>query len=204
MLAVIYIDIIHFYSPTKIKQNDLKSHADEHNNKYSKSTRTISLTTRLDINTMRELEDEANSTGIAISSLTKQILTNYARWDKFVSKAGMIPVAKGVISEAFDKLSEDDVVRLATSVGKNALRDIIVFMKGKVDLDSLFSWLELWLKRNSTAGFSYVIENGLHTCIMNQASFSIQPMLLLSSLFHDGCSILFVYESLISWSLRYT
>ena len=26
--------------------------------------------------------------------------------------------------------------------------------------------MELWLKRNSTAGFSYVIEDGLHTCIM--------------------------------------
>src|SRR5919202_1625720 len=105
-------------------------------------------------------------TGIPISNLAKQILTNYARWDKFVSKAGMIPVAKGVISEAFDKLSEDDVVRLGTSVGKNALKDIILFMKGKVDLNSLFSWLELWLKRNSTAGFSYVFENGLRTCIM--------------------------------------
>jgi hypothetical protein len=78
----------------------------------------------------------------------------------------MIPVAKGVIAEAFDRLGEDDVVRLATSVGKNALREIIVFMKGKVDLDTLFSWLELWLKRNSTAGFSYEVENGLHTCIM--------------------------------------
>jgi hypothetical protein len=46
------------------------------------------------------------------------------------------------------------------------LSDIILFMKGKVDLDSLFSWLELWLKRNSTAGFSHIVENGLHTCIM--------------------------------------
>ena len=39
-------------------------------------------------------------------------------------------------------------------------------MKGKINLDSLFSWLELWLKRNSTAGFSHVTENGLHTCVM--------------------------------------
>ena len=137
-----------------------------YNKYYSRTTGTTNITTRVDNDTMRELQDEANRTGIAISNLVKQILTNYARWDKFVSKAGMIPVAKGVISEAFDKLSEDDVVRLATSVGKNALKDMIVFMKGKVDLDSLFPWLELWLKRNSTAGFSYVIEDGLHTCIM--------------------------------------
>jgi hypothetical protein len=94
---------------------------------------------------------QANRTGIGVSNLVRQILTNYARWDKFVSKAGMIPVAKGVISEAFGRLNEDGVVQLAISVGKNSLSDIILFMKGKIDLDSLFSWLELWLKRNSTA-----------------------------------------------------
>jgi hypothetical protein len=136
------------------------------NDKYRKTTGTTSITTRLDGDTMRELQDEAKRTGIGVSNLARQILTNYARWDKFASKAGMIPVAKGVISEAFDRLNEDEVVQIATSVGKNALNDIILFMKGKIDLDSLFSWLELWLKRNSTAGFSHVVENGLHICIM--------------------------------------
>ena len=145
---------------------NLHQYAHNNNERHGKTTASTSLTTRLDHDTLRELEDDANRTGIALSNLVKQILTNYARWDKFVSKAGMIPVAKGVISEAFEKLSEDDVVRLGTSVGKNALKDIILFMKGKVDLNSLFSWLELWLKRNSTAGFNYIVENGLHTCIM--------------------------------------
>jgi len=144
----------------------LKSYARNHDNKYGKTIGTTNITTRIDGDTLRELQDEANSSGIALSSLTKQILTNYAKWDKFASKAGMIPVAKAVISEAFDRLSEEEVVQLATSVGKNALGDIILFMKGKIDLDSLFSWLELWLKRNSTAGFSYVVKNGIHTCIM--------------------------------------
>jgi hypothetical protein len=144
----------------------LKSYARNHDNKYAKTIGTTNITTRIDGDTLRELQDEANSSGIALSSLTKQILTNYAKWDKFASKAGMIPVAKAVISEAFDRLSEEEVVQLATSVGKNALGDIILFMKGKIDLDSLFSWLELWLKRNSTAGFSYVVKNGIHTCIM--------------------------------------
>lgn len=140
----------------------LYSYARNNNDKSVKTSGTTSITTRLDGDTMRELQDEANRTGITLSNLVKQILTNYARWDKFVSKAGMIPVAKGVISEAFDRLNEDEVVQLATSVGKNALSDIILFMKGKIDLDSLLSWLELWLKRNSTAGFSHVVDNGLY------------------------------------------
>ena len=144
----------------------LNSYTKNHNDKYGRTISTTSITTRIDGDTMRELQDEADSTGIALSSLAKQILTNYAKWDKFVSKAGMIPVAKGVITEAFDRLSEEEVVQLATSVGKNALSDIILFMRGKIDMDSLFSWLELWLKRNSDAGFSYVIKNRVHTCIM--------------------------------------
>jgi hypothetical protein len=69
---------------------------------------------------MKELQDEANRTGISLSNLAKQVLTDYARWDKFVSKAGMIPVARGVISETFERLSEEEVVQLARSVGKNA------------------------------------------------------------------------------------
>jgi hypothetical protein len=127
----------------------LNSYQKNYNGKHGNTIGSTSITTRVDGDTMRELQDEANSTGIALSSLAKQILTNYAKWNKFASKAGMIPVAKGVISEAFDRLSEEEVIQLATSVGKNALSDIILFMKG-----------------NSTAWFSHIVKNDLHSCIM--------------------------------------
>ena len=135
-------------------------------NKHGRPMTTTSITTRIDNYTLKELQDEATQTGISLSNLTKQILTNYAKWDKFVAKAGMIPVAKAVISEVFGRLQEDEVILLATSVGKNALSDILLFMKGKIDLGSLFSWLQLWLKRNSSAGFQYTVENGIHICVM--------------------------------------
>ena len=135
-------------------------------NKHGRLMTTTSITTRIDNYTLKELQDEATQTGISLSNLTKQILTNYAKWDKFVAKAGMIPVAKAVISEVFGRLQEDEVIQLATSVGKNALSDILLFMKGKIDLGSLFSWLQLWLKRNSSAGFQYTVENGIHICVM--------------------------------------
>jgi hypothetical protein len=135
-------------------------------NRHGRLMTTTSITTRIDNYTLKELQDEATQTGISLSNLTKQILTNYAKWDKFVAKAGMIPVAKAVISEVFGRLQEDEVIQLATSVGKNALSDILLFMKGKIDLGSLFSWLQLWLKRNSSAGFQYTVENGIHICVM--------------------------------------
>jgi hypothetical protein len=149
--------------PTYYNNND-----DYKKNKKTRSNNTTTnLTFRVDSNTKKALQDTANDTGISLNTLANQILTNYVKWDEFVFRAGMIPVAKRVISEAFMKLNEDEVIELATSVGKNALNDIILFMKGKTDLDSFLSWLELWLKKNSTAGFSCTVENGgFHTCIM--------------------------------------
>jgi predicted DNA binding CopG/RHH family protein len=100
-------------------------------NKKTKSNTTSSVTFRVNSNTKEALQDAANDTGISLNTLANQILTNYVKWDKFVSKAGMIPVAKRVISEAFMKLNEDEIIELATSVGKNALNDILLFMKGR-------------------------------------------------------------------------
>jgi hypothetical protein len=156
--------------------------------KHSRTVATTSITTRIDNDAMKELQDEANHAGISLSNLAKQVLTNYAKWDKFVSKAGMIPVSKGVISKVFDILSEDEIICLAKSVGKNALSDIILFMKGKIGLNSLFSWLELWLKRNSTAGFSYAIENSIHTCIMKHDlgwKWSLYHKIILELMLHE-------------------
>jgi lambda repressor-like predicted transcriptional regulator len=84
----------------------------------SNTTTTTSLTFRIVSDTKKALHDEANDTGISLNTLANQILTNYVKWDKFVSKAGMIPVTKRVISEAFMKLNEDEVLELATCVGK--------------------------------------------------------------------------------------
>ena len=103
---------------------------------------------------------------IKLNNLTNQILQNYVDWDRLESKAGMIPVAKRLLSEAFNDMSDDEVIKLATNVGRDTLNDIILFMRSKIDLDSLLSWLELWLKKNSTAGFSHTMENDIHTCIM--------------------------------------
>jgi hypothetical protein len=66
----------------------LDSYKRNHNGKYPKTTGTTSITTRLDGDTMRELQDEANRTGIGVSNLAKQILTNYARWISSYLKLG--------------------------------------------------------------------------------------------------------------------
>ena len=126
----------------------------------------MTLSFRLNLDIVDKLRIESEQNNISLNNLTNQILQNYVDWDRLESKAGMIPVAKRLLSEAFNDMSDDEVIKLATNVGRDTLNDIILFMKSKIDLDSLLSWLELWLKKNSTAGFSHTMENDIHTCIM--------------------------------------
>jgi hypothetical protein len=133
---------------------------------YEMVKNSMSYTFRINQDTADKLNAESEHKGISLNNLVNQILKNYIDWDRLESKVGMIPVAKPVIAEVFTKLSDDDVIKLATFVGKSTLHDIVLFMKNKIDLDSLLSWLELWLKKNSTAGFSHNVENNIHTCTM--------------------------------------
>ena len=128
--------------------------------------KTVTLSFRINQVIVDKLRSESQQNHISLNNLINQILQNYVDWDRLESKAGMIPVAKPVISQAIKDFSDEEVIKLATHVGKDTLHDIIIFMRSRIDLDSLLSWLELWLKKNSTAGFSRTVENGIHTCIM--------------------------------------
>jgi hypothetical protein len=149
--------------------------------------KSMSYTFRINQDTADKLNAESEHKGISLNNLVNEILKNYIDWDRLESKAGMIPVAKPVIAEGFRHLS-DDVIKLATCVGKSTLHDIVLFMKNKIDLDSLLSWLELWLKKNSTAGFSHTVENNIHTCTMKHdlgQKWSLYHKIVLELILHD-------------------
>ena len=93
-------------------------------------------------------------------------------WDRLESKAGMIPVAKQVISQAVKDFSDEEVIKLATHVGKDTLHDIIIFMRSRIDLDSLLSWLELWDSNEKTLRFGGIISNkGSNHKVINMPSY---------------------------------
>ncbi|HZC21177.1 MAG TPA: hypothetical protein VE223_06000, partial [Nitrososphaeraceae archaeon] len=89
----------------------------------------MSYTFRINQDTADKLNAESEHKGISLNNLVNQILKNYIDWDRLESKAGMIPVAKPIIAEGFRHLSDDDVIKLATCVGKDTLHDIVLFMK---------------------------------------------------------------------------
>ena len=131
-------------------------------------TDTKIVTFRIDRDVMSIVEQESQRLHINLNSMANQIMKSYTDWDMLQARAGMIPIAKPFLVELLNKVSNEEIESIAISVGKNTMAEIVAFMKNKMDLDSFLTWLELWLRKNSTAGFNHTIDNttNVHTYVM--------------------------------------
>src|SRR5690349_5456959 len=120
---------------------------------------------RIEENVMQQLKIESEKKEISLNTLVNQILKRFVDWDMYEPRVGMIPIAKPIVSALFESAPHEKIVELAQKVGKNAVHDITLFMKSKVDLDSFLSWFEMRMK-NSSIELSHTIENNLHTYIL--------------------------------------
>lgn len=126
------------------------------------------VTFRIDDEVISIVEKESQHLRINLNNMVNQILKSYVDWDMLQARAGMIPIAKPILVELLKRISNEEIIRLATQVGKDTMKDIISFMKNKMDLDSFLTWLELWLRKNSTSGFRHNIDDDtkVHTYIL--------------------------------------
>jgi hypothetical protein len=123
------------------------------------------MTFRLDDDVLDELRKESQNKEISLNTLANQILRQHVIWDIYLSKVGMIPIAKPVVSAIFEKMTDSDINDLASNVGKDAVRDIVLFMEGTVNVDSYLSWFELRMK-NSFVEVNHVKRGTSHTFVM--------------------------------------
>ena len=79
---------------------------------------------------------------ISLNTLVNQIFKHFVEWDVFESKVGMIPIARPIVVELFEKMTEDEIIDVAKRIGKNTVRDIALFMKNKVEIYSFLSCLK--------------------------------------------------------------
>ena len=71
------------------------------------------------------------------SDLLNHILTKFVEWDIYAPKIGMIPISKLIVMEIFKKLNDQDISEIA-KVGKQSVRDMALFMKGRLDPQTFF------------------------------------------------------------------
>ena len=123
------------------------------------------MTFRIDEHIMKLLRNESERRDISLNILDNHALRQYVEWDMYASKAGMIPVAKPVVSALFDKMTPQETIELASKVGHSAIQDIALFMQSKIDLQSFLSWFDMKMK-NSSIEFSHRVVNCTHTYVM--------------------------------------
>jgi hypothetical protein len=134
--------------------------------KNTEQTRSISF--RIENNICNRLELDAKKAGISLNKLINQILKDYIDWSMFQPSCGLIPIGKSVVAQLFNKLSEGEVIQLAKDEGKTAITETALFMKGKTELGSFLSWLELRMKKCGSR-VSHIITkdiNGSHKLIV--------------------------------------
>jgi HicB family len=121
------------------------------------------LTFRIDQDNVKRLRTEAESQGISLNSLINRILKGFLEWHIFEPKVGMIPLSKPVVAELFTKMSKEQIIDIATRVGRNEMQNAAMFMKGgKMDLNSFLSWFENRMK-NSSIQVSHTFDNSNRT-----------------------------------------
>jgi HicB-like protein involved in pilus formation len=120
------------------------------------SIKSNTLSFRIDRDNVKKLRSEAETQGISLNSLINQILKSFLEWHIFEPKVGMVPLSKPVVEELFTKMSKEQIIDIATRVGKNEVENAAMFMKGgNMGLDSFLSWFENRMK-NSSIQMSHV------------------------------------------------
>lgn len=125
-----------------------------HHNNTSKRTRTkrtrkvtTTITFRIDADTIDKLRAQSNRHDVSLNTSVNKILKRYVQWDMFEPQAGTMPLAKPIVAELLANMSKDEITNFAKNVAKSAVQDILLVMKGKIDLDSFLSWFETLMKK---------------------------------------------------------
>jgi hypothetical protein len=148
------------------------------------------MTFRIEESVMQQLKAESEKKEISLNTLVNQILKRFVDWDMYEPRVGMIPIAKPIVSALFEIAPHEKIAELAQKVGKNAVHDITLFMKSKVDLDSFLSWFEMRMK-SSSIELSHTVESDLHTYILKHDlgyNWSLYHKTLLELIFNDVLS----------------
>lgn len=138
---------------------------DRGNTGFGDSKKTATMTFRIDENVLKILRNESDRNQITLNSLVNQLLKRYVEWDMFEPKVGMIPIAKPIVIQLFDKMTKEDIENMAREIGKDVVHDIALFMKNRMDLDSFLSWFETRMTSSLTET-NHTIQDGYHVYVL--------------------------------------
>ena len=151
-----------------------------------KHEKTRSITYRLPVKLVEELETEANQKEISQNVLVKQILEKYTHWDKFADVMGMVPIPKDILKTLGEEMEGDEINKIIDII-LPLLKDWIMFMKGNYDLKRAIESLEDYMRASGMTS-DHRIEGGVHHFIIQHnlgMRWSLFTEQLLKRIFHQ-------------------
>jgi len=124
----------------------------------SSSKKSSTITFRLDENTIKRLRNESGHRQVSTNTLVNQALKQFLDWGMYESSVGFVIINKQVFVHVFGKLSQKEIVDVATRVGKDEVKNMALFMKGRIDIQSFLAWFELRMI-NSAVQVSHIHED---------------------------------------------
>jgi hypothetical protein len=149
----------------------------------------ITVTFRISKKVIDSFRKQSEESGVSMNALVNQILRHYIDWDIFGPRIGMVPFPKAVLRKIFAEMDVDQIIELASSVGKNTAIDMAIFMKGRIDVLAFISWIESRM-RNSGFEIMHRIDStkGIHTVTIKHdlgKNWSIYLRTMLESILAD-------------------
>ena len=153
----------------------------------STNKKTATITFRFDQDLIERLHKEAKNHQVSTNTLATQALKRFLEWDIYQPRVGLVSINKPVFIKIFENLKEKEVIEIASTIGKDEVRDVALFMKGEIDVNSFMSWFEMQMI-NSSVQVSHMIEKGIHTFVMKHdlgKNWSIYHKTILELIFEE-------------------
>ena len=150
-----------------------------------KKEKTRSITYRLPVKLVEEIEAEAMNNNISHNVMAKQILEKYIRWDRFANKIGIIPVPKKILDTLGLDMNAEDVDGIINV--KPVIKDTVLFIKGKYDLKRCIETLEDYMRASGMKS-DHRVEGDVHHFIIQHdlgSNWSMFTKQLLQEIFHE-------------------
>ena len=149
--------------------------------------KTATITFRFDTELIDKLQKEAKQHQVTTNTLATQALKRFLEWDIYQPRVGLVSLNKPVFVKIFQNLKEKEVIEIASTLGKDEMRDVAMFMKGETDVNSFMAWFEMQML-NSSVHVSHMIDAGTHTFVMKHdlgKNWSLYNKVILELIFEE-------------------
>lgn len=117
-----------------------------------KSEKTETVTARISKQTLNKLRSYAKSENTTLNSAINQLLSHAVDWDIVAAKTNWIPIPKDILMSYFEKLDDTIIMQVAEDSGKHVPRDMLLAMRGRLDIKE---WISILRSRAKASGFHY-------------------------------------------------